>query len=146
MAVSASLDHVTVVTDDFEASRNVYDPVLSALGLLASVEYTDPELEDGDPGTVAAAGYGPPDRPPLLWLVAGPRPTTGAHVALSVADRDGVLTAHRAASAAGVRVIQPPRDWEQSQLNYFGVQFADPAGNLIEVTCRPFEPPTRKLP
>jgi catechol 2,3-dioxygenase-like lactoylglutathione lyase family enzyme len=137
MAVSASLDHVTVVTDDFEASRKVYDPVLSAVGLLASVEYSDPELEDGDPGTVAAAGYGLPDRPPLLWLVAGPRPTTGAHIALSVADRDGVLTAHRVASTAGVRVVQPPRDWEQSQLNYFGVQFADPAGNLVEVTCRP---------
>jgi catechol 2,3-dioxygenase-like lactoylglutathione lyase family enzyme len=139
MAVSASLDHVTVVTDDFEASRKVYDPVLAAIGLLASVEYEDPEAEDSDPDTVAAAGYGLPDRPPLLWLVAGPAPTTGAHVALAVADRDGVLRAHRAASAAGVRIVQAPRDWEQAQLNYFGVQFADPAGNLIEVTCRPAE-------
>jgi len=137
MAVSASLDHVTVVTDDFEASRKVYDPVLSAIGLFASVEYQDPEVEDGDPGTVAAAGYGLPDRPPVLWLVAGPRPTTGAHVALVVAGRDGVLAAHAAAAAAGVQVIQSPRDWEQAQLNYFGAQFADRAGNVIEVTCRP---------
>src|SRR5690242_619717 len=98
MAVSASLDHVTVITDDFEASRKVYDPVLSAVGLLASVEYSDPEVEDGDPGTVAAAGYGPPDQPPVLWLVAGARPTTGAHVALAVAGRDGVLAAHAAAA------------------------------------------------
>src|SRR6185503_15910129 len=70
----ARLDHVTVVTDHFEASRSVYEPVLAALGLLASVEYTDPEAEDADPGEVAAAGFGRPDSPPLLWLGLLPGP------------------------------------------------------------------------
>jgi catechol 2,3-dioxygenase-like lactoylglutathione lyase family enzyme len=129
----ARLDHVTVVTDHFEASRSVYEPVLAAVGLLASVEYTDPEAEEADPGEVAAAGFGPPDSAPLLWLVAGLVPTTGAHVALAASDRAAVQAAHRAALAAGARVVQPPRAWEEAQLHYYGAQFADPAGNLIEV-------------
>lgn len=132
----ASLDHVTVVTDDFEASRSVYEPVLAAIGLRASVEYSDPEADSDDTGEVAAAGFGPPDGRPLLWLVAGPAPSTGGHLALCAADRSAVQAAHRAAVAAGARVVQPPRDWEDAQLRYYGAQFADPAGNLIEVLYR----------
>jgi hypothetical protein len=33
-------------------------------------------------------------------------------------------------------VVQAPRNWESVQLGYFGVQFADPAGNVIEVVLR----------
>jgi len=32
--------------------------------------------------------------------------------------------------------VQAPRQWESTQLNYFGTQLADPAGNLIEVLYR----------
>lgn len=131
----ATLDHVTIVSDDFEASRPVYDAVLASLGLSASVDYADPEEDSDDTGTVAAIGYGPPGAEPLMWLVAGPIATSGAHLALA-ASRPQVLAAHQAARAAGVRVVQPPRDWEARQLGYFGAQFADPAGNLIEVVCR----------
>ena len=132
----ASLDHVTVVTDDFEASRSVYEPVLAAIGLRASVEYTDPEADSDDTGEVAAAGFGPPDGRPELWLVAGQSPTTGSHLAFAATDRDGVRAAHQAAVAAGAPVVQPPRDWEEAQLQYYGAQFRDPAGNLIEVLYR----------
>jgi catechol 2,3-dioxygenase-like lactoylglutathione lyase family enzyme len=132
----SSLDHVTVVTDDFTASRSVYEPVLAAIGLRPSVEYSDPEADSDDTGEVAAAGYGPPDGRPVLWLVAGRVPTTGAHLALGAADRSEVRASHQAAVQAGARVVQPPRDWEDAQLRYYGAQFADPAGNLIEVLFR----------
>ncbi|HEU5270201.1 MAG TPA: VOC family protein [Jatrophihabitans sp.] len=132
----ASLDHVTVVTDDFEASRSVYEPVLAAIGLRASVEYTDPEADSGDTGEVAAAGFGPAEGRPLFWLVAGLSATSGSHLAFAAADRDAVRAAHRAAAGAGARVVQPPRDWEDAQLHYYGTQFADPAGNVIEVLYR----------
>jgi catechol 2,3-dioxygenase-like lactoylglutathione lyase family enzyme len=132
----ASLDHVTIVSDHFEASRSVYEPVLAAIGLQASTEYSDPEADSDDTGEVAAVGFGPPEGRAVLWLVAGAAPTTGAHLALSAADREVVRAAHRAAVAAGARVVQPPRDWEDAQLRYYGAQFADPAGNLIEVLCR----------
>jgi len=132
----ASLDHVTVVTDDFEASRSVYEPVLAAVGLRALMEYSDPEADSDDTGEVAATGFGPPDGRPLLWLVAGIAPTTGSHLALGAADRAMVRAAYQAAVAAGARVVQQPRDWEDAQLRYYGAQFADLAGNLIEVLYR----------
>jgi catechol 2,3-dioxygenase-like lactoylglutathione lyase family enzyme len=133
----ATLDHVTIVTDDFEASRSVYEPVLAAIGLQPVVSYEDPEGDEDDTGDVAAIGFGEPDGRPVLWLVAGLSPTTGAHVALAAAGRDAVEAAHAAALAAGLAVLQAPREWEDSQLNYYGAQFADRAGNRLEVLVRP---------
>jgi catechol 2,3-dioxygenase-like lactoylglutathione lyase family enzyme len=132
----AFLDHVTISTDDFEASRSVYEPVLAAIGLPPTVDYSDPEAESDDPGEVAAIGFGQPGRRPQLWLVAALVATTGGHVAFEVADRAAVRAAHVAATAAGAEIIQPPRDWEEAQLDYYGAQFSDPAGNLIEVLYR----------
>lgn len=136
MPVRTTLDHVTIVTDDFEASRPVYDAVLGALGLSPTVDYEDPEGEADDPDTVAALGYAHPDQRPVLWLVAGLKPTTGAHLALAVPHRELVKAAHRAGVAADARVVQEPRDWESVQLGYFGVQFTDRAGNVIEIVLR----------
>ena len=130
------LDHVTIVTDDFEASRALYDPLLAVLGLAASVEFEDPESDEDDTGTVAAIGYGAGDRM-LLWLVAGPTATSGAHLAFAVATPELVRGAHAAAQRAGARIVQEPRDWESSQLNYYGTQIADPGGNLVEIVLRP---------
>jgi len=132
----ATLDHVTISTDDFEASRSVYEPLLIAIGLQSSVEYSDPEFEEDDPGEVAAIGFGGLDQRPVLWLVAALVGTIGAHVAFTVDSRETVRAAHVAATEAGAEVIQPPREWEESQLDYYGAQFADPAGNVIEVVYR----------
>jgi catechol 2,3-dioxygenase-like lactoylglutathione lyase family enzyme len=136
MPASTSLDHITIVTDDFEASRPVYDAVLGALGLSPTVEYEDPEGEPEDPDTVAAIGYGPASGPTIVWLVAGLSATSGAHVALAVDDHDRVVAAFDAAVAAGARVVQAPRDWESDQLNYYGTQIADLRGNVLEVLAR----------
>ncbi len=136
MPVRTTLDHVTIVTDDFEASRPVYDAVLGSLGLSPTVDYEDPEGEEDDPDTVAALGYAYPDERPMLWLAAGLKATIGAHLALGVTDPDLVRAAHRDGVAAGAVVVQAPRDWESVQLGYYGVQFADPAGNVIEVVVR----------
>ena len=136
MPFRTTLDHVTISTDDFEASRPVYEAVLGALGIVSSVDYDDPEGDSDDTGTVAAIGYSAPGGAPLLWLVASLVPTTGAHLALAVTEPDAVVAAYRAGVAAGARVVQQPRDWEADHLHYYGVQLADPAGNLIEVLLR----------
>jgi len=136
MSPNVSLDHVTIVTDDFAASQRVYGAVLGALGMTPTVDYRDPEEDADDTGTVAAIGYGCPDRRPAIWLVAGSVPTTGAHLALSVSGPDEVRIAAEIAAAAGARIVQAPRDWESAQLNYYGTQFTDPAGNLIEIVLR----------
>lgn len=134
---TGALDHVTIVTDDFGASRAVYDAVLGALGVTHWVEYEDPEEEDDDPGTVAAVGYAVSGQPAHFWLVAGLPPTTGGHVAFGAGTPELVDAAHRAATAAGASVVQAPRRWEAAQLAYYGTQVRDPKGNLIEVVHRP---------
>jgi len=133
---AALLDHVTIVTDDFEASRRIYDAVLGALGLTAHVEWADPEEDDDDPGTVAAVGYGSTTGRAEFWLVAGLAATSGAHIAFGVASADAVERAFEAARTAGAAVVQAPRTWEVEHLNYFGMQVKDPSGNLIEVLYR----------
>ncbi|HEY2042725.1 MAG TPA: VOC family protein [Jatrophihabitans sp.] len=136
MPLSTSLDHITIVTDDFEASRPVYDAVLGALGLSPTIDYEDPEGEPEDNDTVAAIGYGTSSQRTIVWLVAGLSPTSGAHVALAVDSRDQVILACQAATDAGAQVKQPPRDWESDQLNYYGTQIADSNGNILEVITR----------
>jgi catechol 2,3-dioxygenase-like lactoylglutathione lyase family enzyme len=135
MPVNTTLDHVTIVAEDFGASRAVYDALLGCLGLAPTVDFSDPEGEAGDPGTVAAVGYGDPAGRPLLMLVAGAAgaATTGAHLALAVSDPALVRAVHATARDAGIPVVQAPRDWESDQLHYYGTQLADPAGNLVEV-------------
>jgi catechol 2,3-dioxygenase-like lactoylglutathione lyase family enzyme len=136
MPMSTSLDHVTIVAEDFEASRAVYDALLSCLGLAPTVDFSDPEGEADDTGTVAAVGYGSASGGLVLWLVAGAAATSGAHLALAVAEPALVHAVHAAARDAGISVVQAPRDWEADQLSYYGTQIADPAGNLIEVLLR----------
>jgi catechol 2,3-dioxygenase-like lactoylglutathione lyase family enzyme len=138
MPVSTSLDHVTIVAEDFAASRAVYDAILGCLELAPTLDYSDPEEESDDTGTVAAVGYATADGRLLLWLVAGAAgaATTGAHLALAVDDPAVVQTVHATAGAAGIAVVQAPRDWESDQLHYYGTQLSDPAGNLVEVLVR----------
>lgn len=136
MPLSPTLDHVTIVAEDFQASRAVYDAVLGCLGLVPSVDFEDPEGDEDDTGTVAAIGYGDATGRLLLWLVAGPVATTGAHLALAVTEPALVQSVHATARQAGIPVLQEPRDWESDQLHYYGTQLSDPAGNRVEVVLR----------
>jgi len=113
--------------------------------LVPSGDFEDPEGDEDDTGTVAALGYGSPGGPLLLWLVAGPVPTSGAHLALAVTEPALVRAAHAAAREAGARVVQAPREWEADQLRYYGTQLADPGGNLVEVLLRPATAAERAL-
>ena len=136
MPLSTTLDHVTIVAEDFEASRAVYDALLGCLGLVPSVDFEDPEGDEDDTGTVAAVGYGDAAGRLLLWLVAGTVATTGAHLALAVTEPALVQAVHATARQAGIPVLQAPRDWESDQLHYYGTQLSDPAGNRVEVVLR----------
>ncbi|CAN5397989.1 hypothetical protein BH10ACT8_BH10ACT8_12140 [soil metagenome] len=136
MPTSTTLDHVTIVTDDFEASRGVYDCLLGALGLHPDLDFDDPEADAADTGTVAAVGYCGPGGQVLMLLVSGEHGTGGAHFALATADRAVVDAVHTAALTDGISVVQPPREWESDQLGYYGAQFGDGAGNVVEVLYR----------
>ncbi|MGX7679828.1 VOC family protein [Jatrophihabitans sp. DSM 45814] len=156
MPIRTTLDHVTIVADDFQASRPVYDAVLGSLGLVPRLDFGDPDgdIPDGDNpdgdnpdgdghegddrerATVAAIGYSTVQGELRVLLVSGLPPTRGAHFAIAVDEKAIVARAAAAASAAGGRVVQGPREWEAQQLGYYGAQLADIAGNVIEVFYR----------
>jgi catechol 2,3-dioxygenase-like lactoylglutathione lyase family enzyme len=133
MPVSTTLDHVTIVAEDFEASRAVYDALLGCLGLVPTVDFEDPEGDEDDTGAVAAVGYSDNAGRLLLWLVAGRSATTGVHLALAVTEPALVQKVHATACDAGIPIVQAPRDWESERLHYYGTQVSDPAGNRVEV-------------
>ncbi|HEX8303538.1 MAG TPA: VOC family protein [Jatrophihabitans sp.] len=136
MPVSTTLDHVTIVAEDFQASRAVYDALLGCLGLAPTVDFEDPEGDSDDTNAVAAVGYSDAAGRLLLWLVAGTAATTGAHLALAVTEPALVRAVHATAREAGIPVVQAPRDWESDRLQYYGTQLSDPAGNRVEVLLR----------
>ncbi len=124
------IDHVTVTAGDLAASTAFYDAALVPLGLRRVVDYVDPE--DEAEGGIEAVGYGAPTGAATVWVVAGPAPTTGLHLALRAVDAAAVEAFFAAALAAGGRPAQPPRRWEIYRPGYFGAMVADPDGNLIE--------------
>jgi catechol 2,3-dioxygenase-like lactoylglutathione lyase family enzyme len=123
------LRHITLSASTFARSLAFYDAALAALGLDRAQEFGDEEEEDP---AVEAAGYGPADRAPVFWLVAGPTPTRGAHLAFAAGSRDEVEAFFAAAVAAGGTPRQAPRRWEIYRPGYYGAVVADPDGNLVE--------------
>jgi catechol 2,3-dioxygenase-like lactoylglutathione lyase family enzyme len=126
-----ALDHVTISASDFAASLAFYDAALGALGLDRVVELGDEEEEDAD---VEAAAWGTGDRA-VVWLVAGPIPTSGVHLCLRADSPAAVETFHRAALAAGGRSHDAPRRWAIFRTGQFNAIVLDPDGNLIEAVA-----------
>jgi catechol 2,3-dioxygenase-like lactoylglutathione lyase family enzyme len=131
-AVPASLDHVTICASDFTASLRFYDAVLGALGLVRAAEYGD---EEEDNASIEAAGWGPPDDAPLLWLVAADVATDAAHVCLRARSRVEVEAFHAAALSAGGRSQDVPRRWAIFRQGEFNAVVCDPDGNRIEAVA-----------
>lgn len=128
----ARLDHATICASDFTASLAFYDAALGALGLVRVAEYGDEEEEDA---SVEAAGWGPSDAAPLLWLVAADLPTQAAHVCLRAQSRAEVEAFHAAALGAGGRSHDAPRRWAIFRQGEFNAVVCDPDGNRIEAVA-----------
>ena len=124
-----ALRYITLSAGDFAVSLAFYDAALRPLGLDRTQEYGDEEEED--PAT-EAVGYGLPDAPPVLWLVAVGEPTSSAHIAFDARSRAEVDAFFAAAVGAGGSPRQAPRRWEIYRPGYYGAVVADPDGNLVE--------------
>ena len=120
------LDHVTITAGDFAASLAFYDAVFAALGWVRAVDLVDEEESDAP---VEAVGWGDP---PAVWLVAGPRATSGLHLAVDAADAATVERFHAVAVEAGGQSHDAPRRWPIIRRGLFNAIVADPDGNLIE--------------
>ena len=107
--VPARFDHVTITAADFAASLRVLRRGArrrsgwSGCTNWATRRRTTP--------TVEAAAFGPTDGAPVLWLVSGPVPTRGLHIALRADQRADVERFHAAALAAGGTSRSAPRRW-----------------------------------
>lgn len=128
----ARLDHVTICASDFTASLAFYDAALGALGLVRAAEYVDEEAEQA---SIEAAGWGPPDAAPVLWLVDADAPTRCAHLALRAGSRGEVEAFHAAALRAGGHSHDAPRRWAIFRRGEFNAVVYDPDGNRIEAVA-----------
>jgi catechol 2,3-dioxygenase-like lactoylglutathione lyase family enzyme len=128
----SGLDHLTLTTADFAARAAFYDAALGGLGLVRISELVD---EEEDEPEVEAAGWGVPDGPAILWLVSGPRPTTGVHLRLRTKSRVQVETFHQDAVRTGGVSHTAPRRWTLYRRGEFSAMVADPDGNLIEAVA-----------
>lgn len=118
-----ALDHVTLVARDVAVTTAFYDLVLGAVGAGRVVGWRD--IEDLDEVGEEAVGYGTEQRL-LLWVVAGPVPSCGAHLAVRVGTVDEVDAA--AAVTGGV-----PRRREHNRPGYYGLMLTDPDGTTLEI-------------
>lgn len=126
-----TLRHVTLTAADPAASLAFYDAVLATVGMARLQEYGD---EEEDPADVPldVAGFGPPAGEPVLWIVAGPVPTRGAHIAFDAVSPQDVDRFYAAALAHGGSARHAPRRWEIYRPGSYGALVADPDANLIE--------------
>jgi catechol 2,3-dioxygenase-like lactoylglutathione lyase family enzyme len=122
------LDHVTVAASDFAASLLFYDAALAELGMRRLYELGDEE-EDGAAVEVAAWGA---VQAAELWLVSGPRATTGLHIAFRAGSALQVERFHRAALGSGGTSHNAPRRWPIFRRGEFNAIVRDPDGNLVE--------------
>lgn len=129
----SSLSHVTISAADFGGALAFYDAVLGALGLQRVAEYGDEEEDGAD---VEAAGWASErGREPVLWLVAGPRPTAAAHVSFDAPGRAAVDAFYAAGLAHGGRSHDAPRRWVIYRRGRYGAQLRDPHGNVVEAVA-----------
>lgn len=123
---------MTVVASDFAASLAFYDAALSALGLQRAAEFGDEEEDDP---AVEVAGWSATGGAPVLWLVSGTLPTSGAHVTLRVAARADVEAFFAAGCGSGGSARSAPRRWAIYRQGTISAAVADPDGNIIEAVA-----------
>ena len=111
-----TIDHVHLRVADLDATERFYRAALGALG-----------------ATLARGTAG--DEPYLsfdeLWVTAGPKPTTGLHLAFQAKDRETVAKFHAAALAAGGKDNGTPGE-RNYHPGYYAAFVLDPDGNNIE--------------
>ena len=124
------MSHVSIGTNDFDASVRFYDQVLATLGARRVMEH---------PGAVA---YG--KQYPEFWVqtpIDGKPAATGngTHFGFVAATRQHVDAFYRAALAAGARDDGAPGPRKDYGEPYYGCFVRDPDGHKIEAAFWDFE-------
>ena len=119
------IDHLGLQVADVEASLAFYLRVFAPLGIREALRFPV--------GNSFAIGLSSPDGIPKFWLSpSGGAETRELHVAFTAADRASVDAVHEAALAAGVEVLNAPREWPEYHPGYYGVFLRDLDGHNVE--------------
>ncbi|MDP9794498.1 catechol 2,3-dioxygenase-like lactoylglutathione lyase family enzyme [Catenuloplanes nepalensis] len=117
-------DHVGVQVADVERSLAFYLGVFAPIGMREVKRFPVP------PSIVVGLGLG---GEPGFWLSPSGGPETRElHIAFPAPDRAAVDAVHKAAVAAGARVLHPPRIWPEYHPGYYAVFLRDPDGHNVE--------------
>lgn len=116
------IDHITLLVQDFQRSKQFYTQVLATLGIGTAVEF------DGVAG-LGKNGKGE------LWLRGSDQPQMPLHIAFLADNRQQVDAFHAAALAAGAKDNGAPGVRDIYHPNYYGAFVIDLDGNNIEAVC-----------
>ncbi|MFL5926866.1 MAG: VOC family protein [Gaiellaceae bacterium] len=130
------LGHVDLVCRDVERSLAFYAAVFGPLGLQAPVVFAGERGEEIHYLRFPAAGAGSIG---LRQAQADQEFDLYApglhHLALAVATRADVDTAHASAQTVGTRILHEPQLWPQYHPDYYATFFLDPDGFRVEVAA-----------
>ncbi|MBX9946954.1 MAG: VOC family protein [Reyranella sp.] len=120
--------HVTLGSNDLAKAKGFYEALVKPLDLVCRADYPN------------AAGYGPADGRPQLWVLSpldkkAATVGNGITVGLEAANRAAVDAAYAAGMAAGGRDEGPPGLRPLYHPNYYGAYLRDPDGNKVCVVC-----------
>jgi catechol 2,3-dioxygenase-like lactoylglutathione lyase family enzyme len=119
------LDHVGILTTDWEKSKAFYDAAFAPMGItmlaIVPTEYT---------GGVKVGGYG--RTKPDFWITESAEAGPGRHYAFSANSAAEVDAFYAAAVAAGGKDNGAPGPRPQYHDHYYGGFVFDPDGNNVE--------------
>lgn len=120
------LDHVVLQVDDLSTVGAWYDQVVNLAG--GRRTFDTPDL----------IGYALPGQPTQLFFSRATDPGgRQTHLALTVEDEATVRRGYEIATATGAEILHEPRLWPEYGPDYYAVFIRDPAGNNLELKCRP---------
>ena len=123
------IDHVSLGVTDLKRSRQFYDAVLRALGIVRIVDF---QQRGSDYGAMAGSlGV-------EFTITAEPNkvlPSRGMHLCFRAPDRTAVQAFYAAALVSGGRTDGEPGLRPQYHPDYFAAFVLDPDGHRIEAVC-----------
>jgi catechol 2,3-dioxygenase-like lactoylglutathione lyase family enzyme len=123
--MTATIDHVSLVTTDYDKARAFYDAALGTLGIKPLMEFGEaPER---------AVGYG--SEHPSFWVNETRDNPGHSHIGFVASSRAEVDAFHAAALANGGRDNGGPGLRAEYSPTYYAAFALDPDGHNIEAVC-----------
>jgi catechol 2,3-dioxygenase-like lactoylglutathione lyase family enzyme len=128
-------DHILLTVSDLTRSIAFYEAVLPTVQITARLDYNG---EDGPPGHPDLKAFGANGRV-FFWLRQGTPVRQAVYLGFEAHSEAEVLSAHRAALAAGAEEIHPPSLQRHYDRRYFSAHLRDPDGHSLEFVFKSWQ-------